>query len=98
MWKYVDDTTICEIVAKNQSSSLQSAVEWIEVFDKNASNDKFQSNEGKSKELRINFCTKTNDNIHAIKKNDKETTPFHKQRFWVSVYQTIYNGTSTLMK
>ena len=43
MWKYVDDTTICEIVAKNQSSSLQSA-----VFDKNASNDKFQPNEGKS--------------------------------------------------
>ena len=41
MRKYVDDTTICEIVAKNQSSSIQSAVD---VFGKNASNDKFQLN------------------------------------------------------
>ena len=69
MWKYVDDTTICEIVAKDQFSSIQSAVD---VFSKNTSNDKFQSNEGKCKELRINFSTKTNDNIHAIKINGKE--------------------------
>ena len=69
MWKYVDDTTICEIVAKDQFSSIQSAVD---VFSKNASNDKFQLNEGKCKELGINFSTKTNDNINAIKINDKE--------------------------
>ena len=71
MWKYVDDTTISEILAKDQFSSIQSAVD---VFSKNlnASNDKFQLNEGKCKELRINFSTKTNDNINAIKINDKE--------------------------
>ena len=46
MWKYVDDTTICELVAKNQSSSIQSAVD---VFNKNASNDNFQLNEGRCK-------------------------------------------------
>ena len=54
MWKYVDDITICEIVAKDQFSSIQSAVY---VFSKNVSNDKFQLNEGKCKELRINFST-----------------------------------------
>ena len=69
MWKYVDDTTICETVAENQSSSIQSAVD---VFGKNASNEKFQLNEGKCKELRIKFSTKTNDNIHPIKINDKQ--------------------------
>ena len=36
MWKYIDDTTICEIVAKDQFSSIHSAVD---VFSKNASND-----------------------------------------------------------
>ena len=54
MWKYVDDTMICEIVAKDQFSSIQSVVD---VFSKNTSNDKFQLNEGKYKELRINFST-----------------------------------------
>ena len=54
MWKYVDDTTICEIVAEDKLSSIQSAVD---VFSKNASNDKFQLNEGKCKEVRINFST-----------------------------------------
>ena len=69
MWKCVDDPTICELVAKNQSSFIQSAVD---VFVKNASNDNFQLNEGKCKELRINFSTKTNDNIRAIKITDKK--------------------------
>ena len=70
MWKYVDDTTICEIVAKNQCSSIQNAVD---VFSKSASNDKFKLNEGKcGKELRINFSTKTNDNVHVIMINDKQ--------------------------
>ena len=62
MWKYVDDTTICEIVAKNQSSSLQSAVD---VFGKNTSNDKFQLTcKRKSEELRINFCTKIHIKVY----------------------------------
>ena len=69
IWKYIDDTTMCEVVAKNQSSSIQNAVD---VFSNSASNDKFQLNEGKWKELRINFSAKTNDNIHATKINDKQ--------------------------
>ena len=40
--------------------------------NKNTSNDNFQLNEGKCKELRINFSTKTNDSIHAMKINDKQ--------------------------
>ena len=62
MWKYVNDTTACEIFAKNQSTSIQSAVD---VFGKKVfSNDKFQLNESKCKELRINFSTKTNKRQH----------------------------------
>lgn len=69
MWTYVEDSTICELVAKNQSSSIQSAVD---VFDKNASNDNFQLNEGKCKELRIGFSTRTNNNMRPIEINEKQ--------------------------
>jgi len=69
IWKYVDDTTICEVVAKDKPSSIQTAVD---LFAVNASKDKFQLNEGKCKELRINFSTKINDNLSAVKINGKQ--------------------------
>ena len=46
MWKFVDDTTISEIIIKNHSSCLQSSVD-SDSFCTTASNDKFQYNEGK---------------------------------------------------
>ena len=52
-WKYVDDTTIAEVVDKGQESCIQQAVEDLA---KQARDDGFQLNEKKCKELRISFA------------------------------------------
>ena len=57
LWKYVDDTTISETVAKNRPSTIQTAVD---TFVTRAAEDKFQLNEAKCKELRITFSTANN--------------------------------------
>ncbi|KAL9962338.1 hypothetical protein ACROYT_G031432 [Oculina patagonica] len=57
LWKYVDDTTISETVAKNRPSTIQTAVD---TFVTRAAEDKFQLNEAKCKELRITFRTANN--------------------------------------
>ena len=49
LWKYVDDTTVSEIVEKGQISFTQQLVNSVEDW---ASNNRFQLNE-KCKELRI---------------------------------------------
>ena len=53
LWKYVDDTTIAECVDKKKDSRIQSDVE--ELITKSSQN-KFQLNESKCKELRISFA------------------------------------------
>jgi len=50
--KYVDDTTISEMITKNQDSHIQAAVDTLVS---RATEDKFQLNETKCKELLINF-------------------------------------------
>ena len=52
-WKYVDDTTISELVDKHELSRVQSLVD--ELTEK-AKDDKFQLNEAKCKELCISFA------------------------------------------
>ena len=52
MWKYVNDTTISEVVDKGQESCIQQVVEDLA---RQSRDDEFQFNERKSKELRINF-------------------------------------------
>ena len=54
LWKYVDDTTISETISKNQDSHIQAAVDTLAS---RATEDKFQLNETKCKELLINFNT-----------------------------------------
>ena len=67
MWKYVDDTTMAEIVPKNQSSNIQ----WhVDYFAEQVSLEKFQLNEDKCKELRITV-TRSNKNFNPITVNDK---------------------------
>ena len=53
LWKYVDDTTISELVDKHELSRVQSLVD--ELTEK-AKDDKFQLNEAKCKELCISFA------------------------------------------
>ena len=50
-WKYVDDTTISEVVDKGQDSCIQQVVDDLA---RQARDDGFQLNERKCKELRIN--------------------------------------------
>ena len=78
LWKYVDNGTICKSVAEIQSSCIQSAGD---IFDKNASNDNFQLNEGKGKKLRINFSTKTDNKLCPIKINDKQIDTVPQAKF-----------------
>ena len=47
MWKYVDDTTISEVVQKSQNSDLQPLVDDL---SRQVAINGFQLNEGKCKE------------------------------------------------
>ena len=52
MWKFVDDTTVDELVSKNRESRIQITVNDLST---QISEIKFQLNERKCKELRIGF-------------------------------------------
>ena len=67
LWKYVDDTTIAENVAKNQASRIQDDVN--ELVTKSGENN-FQLNEKKCKEMRISFA-KTPADFNPIIVNGK---------------------------
>ena len=53
MWKYVDDTSISELVRKGQASNIQ---DFVTDLSNQSSNEGFQLNESKCKELRICFA------------------------------------------
>ena len=55
MWKYVDDTTISEAVDKGQESCIQQVVDDLA---RQETDDGFQLNKRKCKELRISFPRK----------------------------------------
>ena len=63
VWKYVDNTTISETISKNQDSHIQAAVDTLV---NRASVDKFQLNETKCRELRINFSTKNTTSFYSV--------------------------------
>ena len=52
LWKYVDDTTVSEVVKKGQISFAQQAVDHISEW---SGNNLFQLNREKTKELVISF-------------------------------------------
>ena len=63
LWKYVDDTTISETISKNQDSYIQAAVDTLA---NRVTADKFQLNESKCKELRINFGSKNTTSFDSV--------------------------------
>ena len=65
IWKFVDDTTLDEIVRKNGTSNVQTR---IDDFATQISDDKFKLNETKCKEMRIGFC-KPKANFEPIRVN-----------------------------
>jgi hypothetical protein len=58
MWKFVDDTTVSEVIGKDQTSDLQNQ---MDIFENSISSDKFQLNETKCKEMIICFGSNVND-------------------------------------
>ena len=54
LWKYVDDSTISESVAKNDPSVLQN---HVDEFTRKSEADGFQLKKSRCKELRISFST-----------------------------------------
>ena len=58
LWKYVDDTTMAELVPKNTPSTLQNSVD---EFTRKSQANKFRLNEDKCKEFRIQFSKSNND-------------------------------------
>ena len=52
MWKYVNDTTVAEVIRKKEPSKLQATVDEVARL---VAQNKFQLNKTKCKELRISF-------------------------------------------
>ena len=55
LWKYVDDTTMSEIISKDQSNSAMQS--YVDTVSLKSANNGMQLKESKCKELRINFST-----------------------------------------
>ena len=53
IWKFVDDTTLDEIVRKNEESKIQILTDDL---TRQISEDQFKLNETKCKKLPIGFC------------------------------------------
>ncbi len=68
LWKYVDDSSMSEVVIKNEISSMQG---YVNQFVTQTKTDGLQLNESKCKELRITF-SKAEPLMNAITINDKE--------------------------
>jgi hypothetical protein len=58
MWKFVDDTTVSEVIGKDQTSNLQNQ---MDILANSISSDKSQLNESKCKEMRNCFGSNIND-------------------------------------
>ncbi|XP_032238256.1 uncharacterized protein LOC116618539 [Nematostella vectensis] len=52
LWKYVDDTTLAEVVNKGEECTVQHSLDELSC---KVATDRFQLNEAKCKELRISF-------------------------------------------
>ncbi|CAB4034046.1 RNA-directed DNA polymerase from mobile element jockey, partial [Paramuricea clavata] len=68
LWKYVDDTTMSEIVERNNESNIQ---EKVDELTRHISIDKLTLNESKCKELRISF-SKSPPDFDPITINNKQ--------------------------
>ena len=76
IWKFVDDTTLDEIVRKNGRSNIQTRIDDLTT---QISDDKFKLNEAKCKELRIGFC-KSKANFEPIRVNGENLEMVNKAK------------------
>ena len=68
LWKYVDDTTISEIIPRGQLGGIQAVVDDL---SSQSQRERFKLNEAKCKELRISFAKNSQDNLDPIVVNNK---------------------------
>jgi len=68
LWKYVDDTTTSEVVAKGGASDAQHFVDCVSQW---SLDNRVQLNSEKRKELRISFTIKQSE-FHPILVNDNQ--------------------------
>ena len=76
MWKYVDNTTISDVVQRSQTSDLQRLVDDL---SRQVAINGFQLNEGKCKELRISFSRSPPD-FDPIVVNSKDLECIQKAK------------------
>ena len=68
LWKYVDDTTTSEVVAKGGASNAQHIADCVSQW---SLDNRVQLNSEKCKELRISFTIKQSE-FHPILVNDNQ--------------------------
>ena len=67
-WKYVDDTTIFEIIPRGQLGCIQAVVDDL---SSKSQRERFKLNEAKCNELRISFAMNSQDNLDPLIVNNK---------------------------
>ncbi len=87
-WKYVDDSTLAEIVRREGLSNMQNAVSDVERW---STENKLQLNADKCKEMVIDF-KKVKHNFHTISVNSKELELVDSVKILGTLYPTPYNG------
>jgi hypothetical protein len=68
LWKYVDDSTMLEVIDKHCTSAMQ---EYVNKFALKSTINVMQLKQSKCKELRT-FCSTTKTDSDSILINDKE--------------------------
>ena len=63
-WKYIDDTTISEVVSKGNTSTMQNSVEVVQNW---SITNKLQLHDSKCKELRFCFTRSDHASLHECR-------------------------------
>ena len=85
-WKYVDDTTLSEIVPKGSCSRTQHAVSTVENW---SSLNRLQLNPEKCKELRIDFKQQKQDFDPIIINNEQLQVVDHAKILGLTISENL---------
>ncbi len=92
LWKYVDDTTMAELVPENTPSTLQNSVD---EFTRKSQANKFRLNEDKCKEFRINFSKSNNAFVPIVINYNKaiEVVPSYNGGLQKGIFPPLFSQT-----
>ena len=86
LWKYVDDTTVSEVVPKEQASNVHKIVDRVEDWSRV---NKFQLNSDKCEELRISFAKNKVDLPSVVVDGHNLEVVDHAKLFGVTITSTL---------